>query len=71
MFSYFYGYLFVHSLIYLLLIITPMYFFLEKNNAFTNPSVFLTIIYLAVNFIYHTIILKIFNALKTKKSGSR
>jgi hypothetical protein len=70
-FFYFYGYLFVHSFIYLLLIVAPMYFFLEKNNAFESPNMFLIIVYLVVNSIYHAIVINIVSAKKTKKSDFR
>lgn len=48
-----YGYLFVHSAIYLLLVLTPGYFYLEHQVGFPDVPLVSVLVYLAGQWLYH------------------
>ena len=54
------GYTLIHSGIFILLIFSPAYFYLENKGQVLSPNLQYIIIYISIQLIYYYILLKVF-----------
>lgn len=54
------GFAFIHSGIYILIVLSPAYFYIENNGDVSNPSLRHLAIYMSTQALYYFIIMKVY-----------
>jgi hypothetical protein len=60
------GYTLIHSGIFILLILSPAYFYMENNGRILSPDTEDIMVYLSTQLLYYSLVIKIYIYIKNK-----
>lgn len=60
------GYILIHSGIFILLILSPAYFYIENKGEILSPGMENILIYAGIQLLYYSVLIKIYIYIKNK-----